>query len=243
MSLGLAPWLTRGGPLPPAGSPVATLVHRAHVALASDLALARLLAGLPRLLAQLGRRRARRRVTGPTVRGPIDWPATIRARHAAGGAPQALVSRTSDRDLDVRENQLLAVVLARYRELLDQLPPTVQAGTLVVSAGTVSATPVAARVRELVALLDDPQLRHRLAAIGRPARLDRRWPDACRASDVREYGLVADAWDAWTGAAVGCDPLAAPASFVILPADPDAPEAAPWMQLAARRLTRPRKRR
>jgi len=76
----------------------------------------------------------------------------------------------------------------RYRELLDQLPPTVQAGTLVVSAGTVSATPVAARVRELDALPDAPAgaivyfrmapvpvsataLRERLARGERPAEL------------------------------------------------------------------------
>lgn len=242
MTRGLAPWLASAAPLPAERREV-ELVHGAHQVLAPDGPFARLLAGLPRLLAQLERRRVRRTVTGPIVRGRVDWPSTIRARHAARGEPQALVSRVNERDLDVRENQLLRRVLRDHRRLVDALPASIRAGTLLSRADQLAAIPIAARLRELSAALDEPTLHRRLASITLSERVDRRWPDACRASDVREYELVARAWDAWTLPADGLAALAAPASFVLLPADPDDPAAAPWMALAARRLARPRARR
>lgn len=235
MTRGLAPWLARAALLPAARSQV-ELLHRAHQVLAPDGPFARLVGGLPRLLAQLGRRRVRRTVTGPTVRGRVDWPSTIRARHAARGEPLALVSRVSERDLDVRENQLLRRVLRDHRRLVDELPAAVRAGTLLARAEHVAAIPIAARLRELTAALDEPALHRRLATIRLPERVDRRWTDACRASDVREYELVARAWEAWVIPKDGLAPIARPAPFVILPADPDDPAAAPWMALAARRL-------
>lgn len=200
--------------------------------------VAALCAGMPRLVAQLDRRTTRRRVEAPTIRGKLDWAATVRAR-AASGNSASLVSRIVERSHDVPENQLLLFVVVRALEALDRVPPAIRDGLLQEPVDqTLAIGSVRERVEALRAQLRDPKLRTRLANVTLPARIDERWTSAAKASDVREYALVVAAYDAWaTYVAAPTWALAKPGGVVLVPASLDAH---PWIALAAKRTRRAR---
>jgi hypothetical protein len=199
--------------------------------------MAKLYAGLPRLLAQLDRRTTRRRVEAPTIRGKLDWAATVRAR-AASGNDASLVSRVVERSHDIPENQLLLFVVTRALDALDRVPPAIRDG-LVQEAmdGALAIGSVRERVDTLRGVLRDRQLHARLAKVTLPARIDNRWTNAARTSDVREYALVAAAYEAWTTlVAAPTWALATPSGMILVPSKLDDADA--WITVAAKRARR-----
>lgn len=199
--------------------------------------VAELCTGLPRLVAQLDRRTRRKRIEAPTVRGRLDWPATVRAR-AASGSSASLVSRVVERSHDVPENQLLLFVVVRALEALDRVPATIREGMLQeTSGGAIAFGSVRERVDILRGVLRDRQLHARLASVTLPARIDGRWTSAACASDVREYALVVAAYEAWaTHVAAPTWALASPGGVVLVPSTMDGTDA--WITLAAKRTQR-----
>jgi hypothetical protein len=227
----------RDGALGDAGSPGARSIRAAYWALDGTGPMAALYANLPRLVAQLDRRTTRRRVDAPTIRGRLDWAATIRAR-AESGSDASLVSRVVERSHDLLENQLLLFVVVRALEAIDRIPPRVRDGLLQEPmAGALAIGSVRERVDTLRGILRDPRLHARLAKVALPAKIDARWTSAAKASDVREYSFVVTAYDAWAKlvAAPTWD-LAAPGGVVLIPTTLDTDDV--WVTLAAKRTQR-----
>jgi hypothetical protein len=203
-------------------------VRLAYVVLDFDGPVEALARALPRLAAQLTRRVERPRVRSQQLRGRVDWSATVRARLAPPPDPYRRVVRPTERDHDTLENQLLATVLDRVVGVLDRIPPSIRAGSLWDLGASWFST--ADAIGQLRAVLSERQLGVRLRRVTRPSLIDRRWTDAARAADVREYREVARVHDALVDAARSWERLTPRVRILPFTAD-DA--ANPWIAAAA----------
>jgi hypothetical protein len=149
---------------------------------------------LPRLLQHLTRRtESTRTVRHGRVRGRVEWPATIKARHSGEYDPTRFVCREVQHQFDTPENQLLVA----FVELLDTayaaIPAWLRDGTLVTGAAPEDATGdrVPATQRRLAALRVDTQRARRniyLRQVTPPPVVTDEHRRRARHADLPEYG-------------------------------------------------------
>ena len=156
---------------------------------------------LPRLLQHLSRRtQGTRTVLHGRVRGRIEWPATIKARHSGEYDPTRFVCREVRHQFDTPENQLLVAFLDLLDAAHAAVPAWLRDGTLVVGAappgedagdGPADATP--STQRRLAALRVSTARARRnvyLRQVTPPPVVTDEQRRRARQADMPEYGRV-----------------------------------------------------
>ena len=153
---------------------------------------------LPRLLQHLSRRtQGTRTELHGRVRGRIEWPATIKARHSGEYDPTRFVCREVRHQFDTPENQLLVAFLDLLDAAQAGVPAWLRDGALVAAAPLPDEDEAAAASpstsRRLAALRVSTQRARRnvyLRQVTPPPQVTDEQRRRARQADVPEYGRV-----------------------------------------------------
>jgi hypothetical protein len=195
---------------------------------------------LGRILSQLSRQTERQHVVySGQVRGFINWPRTIKARHSDDYDPTRYVCREVKRRYDTLENQLLKYVVEEIYKCLLAVPPVMRQGACYYPAATETRHPpvtTAIRLGRIETALNQARYNVRYREIPRPAIITPEHQSSAQLSRQEEYADVAHLYHHLQGAIHAPDwwrTLTPTGRRVLpLPARADA-EGELWLQLGA----------
>jgi hypothetical protein len=194
---------------------------------------------LERLLRQLNRASEQHRIAlQGSVRGPIVWQQTFKARHTQGYDPTRYVCREVRRQYDTPENQLLKFMVERIGESLRLVPEVLRAGAcyMPTSAGLErDAVATHERLGRIEATLHQLRQHTRLRDVTLPQQIGEQHLLRAETSRTEDYALVARLYRQYRAIVISSrkDSLvAAGRRALILPGRAGA-DGEPWIQLGA----------